>query len=177
MKKTFKILMLIIMFLLTVSIATKVNAATGSFSVSPTSKTLAKGKTVTVTISTKNCAGKFSITSSNSDVASVSPSSLWIPDDGNTVKITAKKAGTAVITIKAVDVADTSTNIVTGSKTVTIKVTDSSSKNNTTTDKKEGNTDTTKKDENTKSSNANLSTLGVTPKEQIKKLINKTKRI
>lgn len=158
MKKTFKILILGIISLLLISVLNFVNAATGSFSVSAATSTLVKGKTTTVTVTAKNCAGQFTISSSDTSVATISSSSIWLDSSSSKITITAKGAGTATITIKATDVADTDANVVSGSKTVTIKVTDSSNSNSNT-------NNTTSDTSKTKSTNANLSTLGVTPKE------------
>lgn len=153
MKKIFKYVIATILLVSIIASYNYVNAADGSFSISAASKNLTKGKTTSITITAKNCGGQFLITSSDSDVASVSSSSEWIESGSKKITITAKKEGTATITVKAQDVADTSENAVTGSKSVTIKVTD----NNSTTNNENNS--------NSKSSNANLKTLGVTPKE------------
>lgn len=158
MKRIFKTLMLGIISLLLISALNFVNAAEGSFSASAATSTLTKGKTTTVTVTAKNCAGQFTISSSDTSVATISSSSIWLDSSSSKITITAKSAGTATITIKATDVADTEANVVSGSKTVTIKVADSSSSNSST-------NNTTSDTSKTKSTNANLSTLGVTPKE------------
>lgn len=168
MKKSLKILSITVMFILILSLISIVNAATGSFSVSPTSKTLEKGKTVTITITAKNCGGEFTVSSSDTSVATVSKSSVWVESGSATVTVTAKKEGKATISVKANDVADTNVdpNIITGTKNVSITVKDSTTNNNnknttnTTTTK-----DTTTEKKKEKSNNAYLSTLGVTPKE------------
>ena len=150
MKRLFKIFLLVGLFIAMFAIISKVNAA-GSFSVSPTSKSIEKGKTATITITAKDCGGQFEISSSNSDVASVSSSSEWIESGSKTITVKANKAGTATITVTATSVATTENPTkVTGSEPVQITVTEKSN---------------TKKEDTTKSSNANLSTLGVTPKE------------
>lgn len=156
MKRIFKYLIALAILVTIVVSYNCVNAANGSFSVSVASSNLTKGKTTSITITAKNCGGQFSITSSNSKVVSVSTSSEWVESGNKKITITAKGEGTAIITVKAQDVADTSENEVTGSKTVTIRVTDSSNTSNNNND----NNSTT-----TKSSNANLKTLGISPKE------------
>lgn len=115
---------LIILIILFGLIMIKVNAATvGSFSVSPSSKELEIGETLTVTITTKNCAGQFTISSSDSKIVSISESSKWV-EGTETVTLTAKAKGTATITIKAENVGDNQADPedVTGSKTVAVTV-------------------------------------------------------
>ena len=154
MKKILKSLIALVILSSFIASYSCVNAATGSFSVSAASTSLTKGKTTSITITAKNCGGQFSISSSNSSVVSVSSSSEWVESGSKKVTITAKGEGSATITVKAQDVADTSEKVVSGSKSVTIKV-GSSSNNNSSDDNKSSN----------KSSNANLTTLGITPKD------------
>ena len=154
MKKILKSLIALVILSSFIASYSCVNAATGSFRVSAASTSLTKGKTTSITITAKNCGGQFSISSSNSSVVSVSSSSEWVESGSKKVTITAKGEGSATITVKAQDVADTSENVVSGSKSVTIKV-GSSSNNNSSDDNKSSN----------KSSNANLITLGITPKD------------
>ena len=114
----------IILIILLGIVTIKVNAATvGSFSVSPSSKELEIGETLTITITTKNCAGQFAINSSNSAIVSVSDSSKWV-EGTETITLTAKSKGTATITITAENVGDNQAEPedVTGSKTVSITV-------------------------------------------------------
>ena len=154
MKKILKSLIALVILSSFIASYSCVNAATGSFSVSAASTSLTNGKTTSITITAKNCGGQFSISSSNSSVVSVSSSSEWVESGSKKVTITAKGEGSATITVKAQDVADTSEKVVSGSKSVTIKV-GSSSNNNSSDDNKSSN----------KSSNANLTTLGITPKD------------
>lgn len=102
-------------------------ASSGSFSLNASSKELKVGGTTTIGITANNCGGQFKITSSDSSVVAVSTSSQWIENQTVNVTLTAKKAGTATITITATDVAGTDELAVTGSKTVTVKVTQESS--------------------------------------------------
>ena len=181
MKKAKIILILMLIFI--IALTMNVNAATGSFSLSKTSVTLKEGKTTTFNIETKNCEGKFSVTSSDTSVAKVSSASVWAPGDDATITITALKAGTAKITITAINVGDTDENDVTGSKTISVKVeaektddggstgnqnTNSGSNNGTTNNNSGGNNSTTNNNSGStttkpaaKSTNAYLSTLGV----------------
>lgn len=123
-----KILFLILLFFVILFCNTIVNAA--SFSASASKKTLTKGSTATVTITASDCAGKFSITSSDSNIVSISSSSEWVESGSKSITITAKKAGTAKITVKAADVSDSSANVVSGSKSISITVEDSTANNN-----------------------------------------------
>ena len=96
-------------------------AATGSFSIGVGSSSLNVGGSTTLSVTATNCEGKFTISSSDSSVVAVGTSSIWAPDTSS-VTLTAKKAGTATITVTATDVADTDVNDVTGSKTVKVTV-------------------------------------------------------
>lgn len=122
MKKTKKILALVILLMLITTIFSNVKAA-GSFSVSASSSSLTIGQTATLTITTSSCAGQFSISSSNSNVVAISKSSAFI-DGSEKITLTAKTAGTATITVTPVDVSDESYNKITSAKSVTITVKD-----------------------------------------------------
>lgn len=138
-KKVYVTIILMVIFIILISINSKCNAVTASFSVSPTSVSITKGATSSLTIKVSNCEGYFSISSSDTSVAMVSSSYEWV-DSSTTVTITGKKAGTATITIDAYDVSDTDAEEFTGSKTIKVTVS-----------------------EKTKSSDATLSNLGITP--------------
>ena len=127
-KNVKKILFLILLFFVILFCNTIVNAA--SFSASASKTTLTKGSTATLTITASDCAGKFSITSSDSNVVSISSSSEWVESGSKSITITAKKEGTAKITVKAADVSDSSANVVSGSKSISITVKDTTSNNN-----------------------------------------------
>ena len=127
-KNVKKILFLILLFFVILFYNTIVNAA--SFSASASKTTLTKGSTATVTITASDCAGKFSITSSDSNVVSISSSSEWVESGSKSITITAKKEGSAKITVKAADVSDSSANVVSGSKSISITVKDTTSNNN-----------------------------------------------
>lgn len=101
-------------------------AAKGSFSISKSSITLDKGKSTSFTITATNCEGQFTISSSDSSIVSVSESSVWVTGS-QTITVTAKKTGTATITIDATNVGDTDEQDVIGSKSISVKVTGSSS--------------------------------------------------
>lgn len=119
MRKT-KINIILALVFSIVFLLTNTVYAAGSFSVSANG-TMNLSATQTMSISTNGCAGKFSVKSSNSSVVSVSSSSIFV-DGTEKITLTAKGAGTATITVTAVDVLDPSYNEVTGSKSVTITV-------------------------------------------------------
>lgn len=127
-KNVKKILFLILLFFVILFYNTIVNAA--SFSASASKTTLTNGSTATITITANDCAGKFSITSSDSSVASISSSSEWVESGSKSITITAKKEGTAKITVKAADVSDSSAQVVSGSKSINITVKNSETNNN-----------------------------------------------
>ena len=94
-----------------------------SFSASAKNTQLNVGDTTTLTISATDCGGRFTISSSDPNVVSVSSGAEWIENTSLSITLTAKKAGTATITVVPADVSDTSgENEITGSKTVTITV-------------------------------------------------------
>lgn len=159
------IIILTICFAILILTSINVYAAKGSFQVSVKSKSLNVGSTTTLSITAKECAGVFKVTSSDSSVVSVGSVPDWIEEETKTVTLTAKKTGKATITITASDVGDTDANDVTGSKKIEITVTEK-----TTTTKKDETSNNENANSNsstttTKSNNANLSTLGVTPKD------------
>lgn len=159
MKKNInKILFLILLFFVILFCNTIVNAA--SFSASASKKTLTKGSIATVTITANDCAGKFSITSSDSNVVSISSSSEWVESGSKSITITAKKEGTAKITIKANDVSDSSANVVSGSKSINITVKDS-----TTNSDNSNNSDNSSNNNNNQNNNGNNNNDNAEPSE------------
>ncbi len=158
MNKRIGIILIITSILILLGMS-KTYAADGNFSVNKSSETLNVGQTTTFVITAANCGGKFTITSSNTNVAIVDVSEDWIENSSKEVKITAKSSGTATITINAEDVATTDAQEVKGSKTIQITVKEketSNSGNNT----NSGTITTTKK-----SSEARLSNFGITPND------------
>ena len=75
-------------------------AEAANFTVSKSNISLETGKSSTVTINAPTHTGRINITSSNSSVATVNESSLWVENDSKTITITAKSSGIATITIK-----------------------------------------------------------------------------
>jgi len=161
------ITLLILFFSIFIIGNVKCYAATGSFSIKPTSLSVKKRKTTTVTLTVKNCEGTFTVASSDTSIATVSISDNDSDGDGwitstATIKIKAKKAGTATITVSASDVSDTSENEVTGSKTIKVTVTDSTSNN--TSGSSSGDSNLSDKDTTNKLSiDATLKNLGIKP--------------
>ena len=94
----------------------------GSLSASSNTTSTVTGSTITVTVRASGLTGKFSITSSNSNILSGGTSSEWIENETKTYKFTAKSIGSANIVIKAIDVADSNGNPFSGSKTININV-------------------------------------------------------
>lgn len=107
--------LVLIMILCLVPIV-KINAATLSVKAN---STVTVGSNVSVRIS--GGTGKIGISSSNTSVLSSGTSSLWIEPSG-TVTFKAKKVGKATITVRAIDLADSTGKEITGSKTITINV-------------------------------------------------------
>jgi len=75
-------------------------AEAANFTVSKSNVSLETGKSSTITINAPTHTGRINITSSNSVVATVSDSSLWVENDSKTITITAKSSGIATITIR-----------------------------------------------------------------------------
>lgn len=136
------------------------------FNYTITSKDLTVGSSVTLTIdgTGSGLTGRFNVTSSNSGVATVSASSVWIENNRQTITITAKKAGTTNITIIPTDgISDANANAPKlNPKSITITVKDKpvvveTPSNNTTT-----NNNRTVVQAKPKSSNNFLTSLSVT---------------
>ena len=98
------------------------NAFAYGFNVSLTSTSVTVGNSVTLTISGSDLAGKFTINSSNTNVATLSSSSVFIDKDTQRITIYTKNTGSSVITINPVDVTSYSGETVTGAKSITITV-------------------------------------------------------
>ena len=93
---------LLFMFVLCITV-TSINAASLSISASATSVTV--GSSATVYVTGNDLIGRVNISSSNSNVASVSTGSLWV-EGSTSFKVTAKTVGSATITISPVSVAN-----------------------------------------------------------------------
>lgn len=161
MNKRLKIILIITGILILLGMK-NVFAANGSFSINKNSVAINVGETTTFSITASNCAGKFTVTSSNASVATVNTNSEWIENASKEIKITAKSAGSATITIKADDVASTDENEVTGSKTIQVTVSEKVTNNNG--NSNSGGVDNTQKPV-AKSTEAKLKTLGIRPND------------
>lgn len=162
-----KILMIMLTFVFVILMLTGVSYA-ASFSATTSTTSVKVGDSVTITVKANNAAGMYKVSVDDSSVLALSSGSAseFLENSSQKIVFKAKKAGTAKITATASDMTDLddSSKKVTGNKTFTIKVTDSTSGNNagsTGNNNNSGSTTTTTK----KSNNANLKTLGVTPKE------------
>lgn len=143
----------IVILIIIITMLSKVYAV-GSFSVSASSTSIYVGNTTTLTIKTSDCAGKFTVTSSNSSVATVSSSSVWV-DGTTTVTITAKANGTANIVVMTQDVSDVDLNDVKGSKSVTVTVSTKQTSTSNNTSSAKPNTTTSSKPSSSNASTSN----------------------
>lgn len=75
-------------------------AEAANFTVSKSNVSIENGKSSTITIKAPTHTGRIDIISSNSNIATVSDSSLWVENNSKTITISAKSTGTATITIK-----------------------------------------------------------------------------
>lgn len=90
------------------------------YDLSITSNIVTVGNSVTLNIKVSDAAGKFTISSSNSQVVSISSSSSWIDNTTQSITLKANKEGSATITVTASDVTSYDGKAITGSKSVTI---------------------------------------------------------
>ena len=117
--KQFKIYIIILTFL-AISIFTS-NVFGASIDVSVGYSTITVGGSTTMTITGNDAIGKISVTSSDSNVVSVSQSSIWL-EGSTSVTLTTKSVGSATITVSSVDMSDSSGNAVSVSRSVGITV-------------------------------------------------------
>ena len=127
------------------------------YTTSVTSTSVTVGGSVTLNIKGTDIAGKFTISSSNSSVVSLSGSNVWIDNNTQSITLKANKVGSANITIVPTDVSNYSGGTVTGNKVITITVKAKPTNNNT-----GGGSNTTKPQvTKPKSSNSFLSSLTI----------------
>jgi hypothetical protein len=84
--KKLKILLMILILMMTIVWQVGETYATGSFSVSASATSVNPGTNVTISVSVNNAAGKFTASSSNASVVSVSSQPDWA--NNNTVTFT-----------------------------------------------------------------------------------------
>ena len=154
-KKIKKISFIFFLFFL---FQTSVNAA--SVSIWASASNVTKGKTVTISVNTKDVGGVFNITSSNNAVLAGGVTGEWLDENKTyTYTFTAKSTGSATITITPVDASTTEVGnetAYTSSKSVALKVVEKSSSGGGSSGS--GGTISNKKEYST---NNNLSSLGI----------------
>lgn len=128
-----------------------VNAA-GGISVSTKNISMEPNSTKTFTISATNAAGRVEITSSDSNVATVSSTSEFLDNNSVSITVSSKSAGTATIKVTATDVATYDMEEVRTSYNITISVVapETPSKTPTTTSRPQQKKPATKKTTTTK---------------------------
>ena len=126
MRKFKKVLGILTVLMLVLTVLPMDVFAKGTYTTSVNKTTITAGSTATLTITAKQAAGKFTVSSSNTAVATVNQSAMWIDGSHSTssakVTIKAVKAGTATITINPENVSDNEYNLLTNKKTITITV-------------------------------------------------------
>lgn len=127
------------------------------YTTSVTSTSVTVGGSVTLNIKGTDIAGKFTISTSNSSVVSLSSSNVWIDNNTQSITLKANKVGSANITIVPTDVSNYSGGAVTGNKVITITVKAKTTNNNT----GGGTTTNTPQVTKPKSSNSFLSSLTI----------------
>lgn len=128
-----------------------VNAA-GGISVSTKNISMEPNSTKTFTISATNAAGRVEITSSDSNVATVSSTSEFLDNNSVSITVSSKSVGTTTIKVTATDVATYDMEEVRTSYNITISVVtpETTSKTPTTTSRPPQKKSTTKKTTTTK---------------------------
>ncbi len=130
-------------------------------SIKPSTTSASPGQTVTLTISS-DCVGRVNLTASN---GSLSSDRVWIENNNATATITVGNSGTTVITATAQNGAMSSGGsdvpVSPSSASISIKTASTTTNNGAVAN----NTTTTNQEPNKKSSNANLSNLGIKPND------------
>lgn len=93
-----------------------------SLSISASTKSVVRGGSVIIRVTASDVMGKMSLTTSNSGVLSGGTSSVWIENETKTYTFKANAAGSATITVKAIDMSDSNGNAYGGSQSITINV-------------------------------------------------------
>ena len=115
-----KIISLFVIF--TFCIMTTMNVDAGNLGLSANTTSVVKGGNVIVTVKATGLAGKFSVTSSNGNVLSGGTSGEWLENETKTYRFTSKNIGSATIKVTPIDVSDSSGNVFTSAKSITINV-------------------------------------------------------
>lgn len=98
----------------------KTSAAT--LTISSSASSVIVGGSITIKVNAPDLAGKFSVTSSNSNVLTGGTSAVFLDQNSVSYTFKSKTVGTATITVTPLDVSDYSGNSYTSSKSVTITV-------------------------------------------------------
>lgn len=110
------------LFMILALICPMVVNASGGISVSTKNISMEPNSTKTFTISATNAAGRVEITSSDSNVATVSSTSEFLDNNSVSITVSSKSAGTATIKVTATDVATYDMEEVRTSYNITISV-------------------------------------------------------
>lgn len=92
-----KIISFILMLIIVIP---KVNAASGSTAIWSNVTSATVGDTVIISVQSKNVAGSFKVTSSDSSVLSGGTSGIWLEDNTETISFSAKSSGSVTITLE-----------------------------------------------------------------------------
>ncbi len=109
------------LFILLITIST-VNVKASSLQVSPDSLSIKQGNIVGLKITADNCAGRVDISISDSAVATISSTSLFLDNSTETIMVTGINAGNASITVNITDVTGYDLKAITGVKTIPVYV-------------------------------------------------------
>lgn len=163
MKKV-KIFILIVFMIF--SIVAKGNISYAGISMSASQVSISLGQSKSVTLAGNDVTGTINVSSSNTNVATVSAGN-WIENNSIPINITGQSQGTAVITVSGT-VADSTTGKESEyTRTINVTVTGNSSASGSSGNSSNGSTSGTVSSNNStkKSSNANLSNLGIRPND------------
>lgn len=97
------------------------------YDVTVTSDIVTVGNSATLNIKGNGITGKFNITSSNSEIVSLSENKVWIENNTQSITINTKKVGTVSLTITPIDIATNGVDpkqAVLSTKTISITVKD-----------------------------------------------------
>ncbi len=99
--------------------------AEGSISLSKTSLTVKEGQKATFIINVKNAAGVIEVSSSDTSIATVDTSKIFVDsyEKGQiSVNVTGKKAGAVTVSVVLKDVATYDGEVLSGTKTVAVEI-------------------------------------------------------
>lgn len=94
---------LLVIAILSIFFIPSIVSAAGNITVSTTNLNITRGGSGSFRISANNAAGKVNVSSSNTAVATVSMSTKFFDNESDTVKVTGKSVGSAVITVYVED--------------------------------------------------------------------------